>query len=240
MLPHSQINACPGGIDPGVNITWLSYVRRFRSSRSARALADWRGSSRLNEVANDRDEEIKMSTTKKARNRQARVALLAALALLFGGSVGVAGLRAQGAGKSHVEAEQQAKYKSSIQVPNDDKGEREEAGEGDEKGEKAEGNEANEANEAGEQNEADEQNEATSPEEQAEAARYQKLARITADQARSAALAAVPGTAMSVELENEDGNLVYGVTVKAAAGERDVKVDAGNGKVLHIEQDGQD
>jgi len=30
------------------------------------------------------------------------------------------------------------------------------------------------------------------------------------------------------------------VTVKAASGERDVKVDAGNGKVLHIEQDEQD
>ena len=173
-----------------------------------------------------------MSTTKKTRNPQARVALLAALALLFGGSIGVAGLRAQSAGKSHVEAEHQdPKYKSSIQVPNDDKGEREEAGEGDEK---AEGNEAAEASEANEQNET------TSPAEQAEAAQYQKLARITADQARSAALASVPGTATSVELENEDGNLVYGVTVKVAGGEKDVKVDAGNGKVLQVEQDEQD
>jgi uncharacterized membrane protein YkoI len=171
-----------------------------------------------------------MSTTKKTRNRQARVALLAALALLFGGSVGVAGLRAQGAAKTHTEADG-PKYKSSIQVPNDEKGEKSEAGEGKEKGEKAEGNEAAEANE---------QNEATSPEEQAEAARYQKLARITADQARSAALASVPGTATGVELENEDGNLVYGVTVKTATGEKDVKVDAGNGKVLHVEQDEQD
>ena len=169
-----------------------------------------------------------MSTTKKTRNPQARVALLAALALLFGGSVGVAGLRAQGAAKTHAEAEQGAKYKSSIQVPNDEKGERSEAGEGAEKGEKAEGNEA------------DEQNEATSPEEKAEASRYQSLARITASQARSAALASVPGTATGVELENEDGNLVYGVTVKTAAGEKDVKVDAGNGKVLHVEQDEQD
>ena len=176
-----------------------------------------------------------MSTTKKTRNPQARVALLAALALLFGGSIGVAGLRAQSAGKSHVEAEQQdPKYKSSIQVPNDEKGEKSEAGEGDEKGEKAEGNEAGEANEANEQNES------TSPEEQAEAAQYQKLARITAAQARSAALASVPGTATAAELENEDGNLVYGVTVKTASGEKDVKVDAGNGKVLHVEQDEQD
>ena len=169
-----------------------------------------------------------MSTTKKTRNPQARVALLAALALLFGGSIGVAGLRAQGAAKSHVEAEQQAKYKSSIQVPNDDKGEREEAGEKGEKGEK------------GEAKEADEQNEATSPDEQAESVSYQKLARVTAEQARAAAIAAVPGVATSVELENEDGNLVYGVNVKTSAGERDVKVDAGNGKVLHVEQDEQD
>jgi uncharacterized membrane protein YkoI len=172
-----------------------------------------------------------MSTTKKTRNPQARVALLAALALLFGGSVGVAGLRAQGAAKTHAEADG-PKYKSSIQVPNDEKGEK--SGEGDEKGEKAEGNEAAEANEAAEQNEA------TSPDEQAEASRYQSLARITAAQARSAALASVPGTATGVELENEDGNLVFGVTVKTAAGEKDVKVDAGNGKVLHVEQDEQD
>src|SRR3981081_97137 len=217
MLPHCQINTNPGGVDPGVNITGLPSVRRLRSSPSARApTARW-GSSRPDKVANHRDEEIKMSTTKKTRNPQARVALLAALALLFGRSIGGgAGLRAQSAAKSHVEAEQQGKYKSSIQVPNDNKGEREEAGEGDEK---AEGNEAAEANEA------DEQNEATSPAEQAEAAQYQKLARITADQARSAALASVPGTATSVELENEDGNLVYGVTVKVAGGEKDVKVD---------------
>jgi uncharacterized membrane protein YkoI len=174
-----------------------------------------------------------MSTTKKPRNRQARVALLTALALLFGGSVGVAGLSAQGAARTQTEADG-PKYKSSIQVPNDEKGEKSEAGEGDEKGEKAEGNEAAEANEAGEQNEA------TSPEEQAEAAQYQKLARITAAQARSAALASVPGTATGVELENEDGNLVYGVTVKTASGEKDVKVDAGNGKVLQVEQDEQD
>ena len=174
-----------------------------------------------------------MSTTKKTRNHQARVALLAALALLFGGSVGVAGLRAQGAARTTAEADG-PKYKSSIQVPNDEKGEKSEAGEGDEKGEKAEGNEAGEANEANEQNES------TSPEEQAEAAQYQKLARITAAQARSAALASVPGTATAAELENEDGNLVYGVTVKTASGEKDVKVDAGNGKVLQVEQDEQD
>jgi uncharacterized membrane protein YkoI len=169
-----------------------------------------------------------MSTERKTRGLKARASLLAALALLFGTGVGgVAIMGAQGTPKGTAEKTEQAPYKSSIQVP-DDKDEGEEA------------DEAGEKNEAGEANEADEQNEAESPKEQAEAARYQSLARISAAQARSAALASVPGTAGSVELENEDGNLVYGVTVKTTGGERDVKVDAGNGKVLHVDQDEQD
>jgi uncharacterized membrane protein YkoI len=191
-----------------------------------------------------------MSAMNRIRNPRARAALLAALGLLLGGSIGgVARAQAQADAKGRAKTEQPAPYKSSIQVPDDDKGEGKEGdekGEGneaDEKGEKGEGNEADEKGEKGEGNEADEkgeQGESASPEEQAEAARYQKLARITADQARSAALANTPGSATSVELENEDGNLVYGVTVKTSAGERDVKVDAGNGKVLHVEQDEQD
>jgi hypothetical protein len=60
------------------------------------------------------------------------------------------------------------------------------------------------------------------------------LARITADQARSAALAKVPGTVKSVELER--GKLVFGVAVKTTAGEREVDVDAGDGSVLPLEQ----
>lgn len=165
-----------------------------------------------------------MSGMIRTRKRRALVAMFAALALVLGGSLGlVARGQAQATGTSQAQTEQDTPYKSSIQVPNDDRDE-------DEDSEDSDSDER-----AGK--EADERDEATSPKEQAEAARYQKLARITADQARSAALAAVPGTATSVELENEDGNLVYGVSVKTSAGERDVKVDAGNGKVLHIEKD---
>ncbi len=59
------------------------------------------------------------------------------------------------------------------------------------------------------------------------------LAKITPDQAKAAALAAVPGTAEKVELENENGNVVFGTEVTTASGARvDVKVDAGNGAVL--------
>jgi uncharacterized membrane protein YkoI len=64
------------------------------------------------------------------------------------------------------------------------------------------------------------------------------LAKISPDQAKAAALAAVPGTAGKVELENEDGNVVFGVEVTTAGGSKmDVKVDAGNGKVLAQEPD---
>jgi len=59
------------------------------------------------------------------------------------------------------------------------------------------------------------------------------LAKVTADQARDAALGAVPGVAGAIELDNENGNVVYSVEVTNAAGARvDVKVDAGNAKVL--------
>lgn len=61
----------------------------------------------------------------------------------------------------------------------------------------------------------------------------QPLATVTADEATAAALAAVPGTAGSAELENENGYVVYGVEITATDGTvTDVKVDAGNGKVL--------
>lgn len=65
-------------------------------------------------------------------------------------------------------------------------------------------------------------------------AALQSLAKISPDQARDAALVAVPGTAGNVELDNENGNVVYSVQVTDASSKViDVKVDAGNGSVLH-------
>jgi len=66
----------------------------------------------------------------------------------------------------------------------------------------------------------------------------QPLATVTADGATAAALAAVPGTAGSTELENENGYVVYGVEITTPDGTiTDVKVDAGNGKVLAQDTD---
>jgi hypothetical protein len=79
--------------------------------------------------------------------------------------------------------------------------------------------------------------EGTTENDQAEAAALQAAATISPDQAKQAALAAVPGTAGKVELESENGNVVYGVEVTANGTTTDVKVDAGNGSVLAKDAD---
>ena len=61
------------------------------------------------------------------------------------------------------------------------------------------------------------------------------LSKITADQAMAAARAAYPGSRVQrVELENDNGCLVYGVSLSNGL---EVKVDAGAGVVLHQEQE---
>jgi uncharacterized membrane protein YkoI len=61
------------------------------------------------------------------------------------------------------------------------------------------------------------------------------LAKITADQAKEAALAANPGSIVTqVELDNENGNLVWSVEFTNGI---EIKVDAGNGMVVHTEND---
>lgn len=69
-----------------------------------------------------------------------------------------------------------------------------------------------------------------------EATNLQSLAKITPQQAQQAAQSAQGGTASSVKLENENGNLVYAVDI----GQKEVKVDAGNGQVLYVENANQE
>lgn len=59
------------------------------------------------------------------------------------------------------------------------------------------------------------------------------LATITADEAKNFAEDEIGSTASKVELGNENGSLVYEVQI----GKQEVKVDAGNGSILHIEND---
>lgn len=60
---------------------------------------------------------------------------------------------------------------------------------------------------------------------------FSSLAKISSDQAKAAVEKSASGSASSVKLEEENGNVVYAATV----GTKEVKVDAGNGKVLHTE-----
>jgi uncharacterized membrane protein YkoI len=164
----------------------------------------------------------------KKLSSKVKLLMIALLAVVTAGT-GVA-LRALAQGEGHKQ-EKKATYRSSVQVQ-DNQHERAEANESEE----AEESEAAEENEAqdGEKGEESEGRAAG-----AESERLQSLARITPEQAQAAALAQVPGTVKKVELENEDGNVVYGVEIKTAKGESDVKVDAGDGHVLHVEQDGE-
>ena len=71
-----------------------------------------------------------------------------------------------------------------------------------------------------------------------EAAQLEGLAGITADEAAAAAAAAVGGDVTQVELDNENGTVVYSVEIADAAGvDVDVKVDAGDGAILDQQAD---
>lgn len=64
------------------------------------------------------------------------------------------------------------------------------------------------------------------------------MARISEDDARAAALRAVPGaTVTDVDLDDEDGYLVYEADLWRDGVEFDVTIDAGSGQVLCTEQD---
>lgn len=71
-----------------------------------------------------------------------------------------------------------------------------------------------------------------------ESAALESLATITPEEATTAALAAVPGTAGAAELDSENGYVVYSVPITGADGTTvEVKIDAGNASVLAQETD---
>jgi uncharacterized membrane protein YkoI len=67
------------------------------------------------------------------------------------------------------------------------------------------------------------------------------LAKLSTRQADAAASAVVAGTVIGVQLDDENGCLVYAVQINGSDGKiHDVKVDAGTGKVLHQGLGGED
>jgi len=95
---------------------------------------------------------------------------------------------------------------------------------------------------SGEENEAAGGEAAEEKDEAGQARELQPLTRIDRAVAEEAALGAVPGEAVEVELENEGGYVVYEVEVAGDDGRlHEVVVDAGNGEILGQEiEEGED
>lgn len=73
--------------------------------------------------------------------------------------------------------------------------------------------------------------------EEQESAALADLAKISSDDAKSAALSANPdATVLKVELDNENGAVVYSVELSNGA---EVKIDAGTAAILHAEAGGE-
>ncbi|KST63423.1 PepSY domain-containing protein [Mastigocoleus testarum] len=64
-------------------------------------------------------------------------------------------------------------------------------------------------------------------------AKYKSLAKITHEQAKQAGEAVIGGKANEVELDIENGGLVYDVEI----GNKEAIIDAGTGKVLYIKSE---
>ena len=85
--------------------------------------------------------------------------------------------------------------------------------------------------------EADDENE-NEEEDSQNQAKLAKQAKITEDEAINMALEKVPGTVNEIELEVENGTVVYEIEVLSTDGtEQEVKVDAQTGEVLKVEAD---
>jgi Peptidase propeptide and YPEB domain len=68
-----------------------------------------------------------------------------------------------------------------------------------------------------------------------------RLAKITIDQALTAALNRQSGTVLRAELQDEDGFLVYNVEIASSDNQLyQVKIDAGNRSVLRVDVDSSD
>lgn len=71
-------------------------------------------------------------------------------------------------------------------------------------------------------------------------AEFAKHARVTQQQAESAALAVQPGQVVKAKLDDEDGYLVWQIDVKHPKGVTEIAVDAGNAKALAAEAEDDD
>lgn len=68
---------------------------------------------------------------------------------------------------------------------------------------------------------------------------YSSIAKISVTEATARAQSEIQGKVLELALESEDGFLVYSVEIQTADKKKyEVLVDAGNGKVLEVEDEG--
>ncbi|MBU5314306.1 PepSY domain-containing protein [Tissierella carlieri] len=67
---------------------------------------------------------------------------------------------------------------------------------------------------------------------------YGRINQINGTEAIQIALRYIPGEVLKVELDTENGILIYEITIRASAGEvYEVKINANTGEVLEIERE---
>ena len=66
---------------------------------------------------------------------------------------------------------------------------------------------------------------------------YWTVNRITAEAAIQIALQRVPGQVIKVELDTENGLLVYEVDIRTSYGRYEVKVDANTGRIIKVDRE---
>lgn len=71
----------------------------------------------------------------------------------------------------------------------------------------------------------------TEAEEEINTPRLKLLAKVTAAEAKEIACKRCKGTIKQIDLENEDGNVIWSVEI----GNHEMSIDAGNGKILVFE-----
>jgi uncharacterized membrane protein YkoI len=142
------------------------------------------------------------------RCRKLVIGVAAAAALIVGGGAAIAAGQAP-ATTDHETKQEWPSYKGSIQAPSN-----------------PESNGAENAK--GSENEAGDGGSEASEEQQ-----LQSQASIDRSQAEQSALKEVPGTVKDAELGNENGYVVWELTIAADSGtNQEVEVDAGNGRIL--------
>ena len=195
---------------------------------SASAYASVKDKPVKQEVQNEQQESAKLAKLAKITEAESKAIALKQVPgtvtdveLEDEDGTAVYGVEVQAKDGSKQDVKVNAQTGKIVKVDNGDEGEK-----GQENGQEANDKEVNDDQEVNGQEVNDNQDQVT----------LAKQAKITEAESKTIALKQVPGTVTDVELEDEDGTVVYGVEVQAKDGSKqDVKVNAQTGKVLKVD-----